>query len=95
MSVVPVIIAPQRSIALLEIRLNWGRLFKVREIPDEGEDPVVGNAQWGKTCFSVNIYTKPFNFYSSTRALQFPCSCTIVGVKLFKNERNGFMFLKL
>ena len=42
------IITPQRSIALLGIRLNWRRLFKVRKIPDEGKEPVVRDVQWGK-----------------------------------------------
>ena len=48
MPVVPVVIAPQRSIALLGIRLNWLRPSKVRVIPDEGEESVVGDVQWGK-----------------------------------------------
>ena len=41
MPMVPVVIAPQRSIVFLEIRLNWCRPFKVRVIPDEREDSVV------------------------------------------------------
>ena len=42
------IIALQRLIALLRIRLNWCRPFKVRVISDEGEEFVVGDVQRGK-----------------------------------------------
>ena len=48
MPMVPVVIAPQRSIVLLKIRLNWCRPFKVRVIPDEREEPVVGDVQRGE-----------------------------------------------
>ena len=48
MPMVPVVIAPQRSIALLGIRLNWCKPFKVKVIPDEKEEPVVGDVQRGE-----------------------------------------------
>ena len=48
MPVVPMVIAPQRSIALLEIRLNWCRPLKVRVIQDEREESVVGDVQGGE-----------------------------------------------
>ena len=43
MPVVPMVIAPQRSIALLEIRTNRWRPDKVRVILDQGEESVVGD----------------------------------------------------
>ena len=48
MPVVLVVIAPQRSIALLGIRLNWCRPFKVRVIPYDREEPIVGDVQRGE-----------------------------------------------
>ena len=48
MSVVPVVIAPQTSITLFRIRLNWWRPSKVKVILDEREESVVGDVQWGK-----------------------------------------------
>ena len=48
MPVVLVVIAPQKLIALLEIRLNWCRPFKVKVIMDERVESVVGDVQMGK-----------------------------------------------
>ena len=48
MPVVPMVIAPQILIALLEIRLNWRRPFKVKVIPDEREESVIGDVQRGE-----------------------------------------------
>ena len=42
------VIAPQRSIALLEIQLNSCMPFKIRVIPDEKEESVVGDVQRGE-----------------------------------------------
>ena len=48
MPVVPVVIAPQRSIALLEIRQIWWRPDKVKVVLDKGKESVVGDVQWSK-----------------------------------------------
>ena len=54
------VITPQRSIALLGIRPNWWRPDKVRVIPDEGEESVVGDVQWGK----LRRFPLPFLLFS-------------------------------
>ena len=43
MSVVPMVIAPQRSIALFGMRSNWLRPDKVKVVLDKGEESVVGD----------------------------------------------------
>ena len=55
MHVVPMVIAPQRSIALLGIGLNGWRPFKVRVILDEGEESVVGDVQRGCNTPKYNL----------------------------------------
>ena len=65
MPVVPVIIAPQRLIALLGIQLNWCRPFIVRVIPNEKEESVVGNVQRGKLGRFPLSLTAPGSAYGS------------------------------
>ena len=48
MPVVPMVIAPQRSIVFLGIRPNWWRPDKVKVVLDKGEESVVGDVQWSK-----------------------------------------------
>ena len=46
--VVPVIVTPQRLVALSGIRLNGYGPFKVGMIPDERKEPVIRDVQRGK-----------------------------------------------
>ena len=48
MVVIPVVVTPQRPIALVWICPHGRGPFKIRVVPDEGEQPVIGDVGGGR-----------------------------------------------